>query len=99
MAVWTQNNAGPALKLIEANYRIYTLVNFVIVGLDNGLLPGQHQAITWTDSDLSSFEMHKNKLDLNLNQNRELFIEEYAFENDICKRQPLCVSLNVLINP
>ena len=90
-------NAGPALELIEAKYRIYASVNFVIIGLDNnGLLPGQHQAITWTNSDLSSFEMHKNKLDLNLNQNRELFIEEYAFENDICKWQPLCVSLNVL---
>ena len=32
------------------------LVNYVIVGLGNGLAPGRCQAITWTNDDVLSIE-------------------------------------------
>ena len=32
-------------ELIEAEWRIYAPVNYTIIGSDNGLSPGWHQAI------------------------------------------------------
>ena len=33
---------------MEAEWRIYASVNYTIMGSDNGLSPGRHQAIIWT---------------------------------------------------
>ena len=38
------------LKLIEVDWCIYASVKHSILGSDNGLLPGRHQAIIWTNS-------------------------------------------------
>ena len=35
---------------IEAEWRIYASVNETVIGLDNGLSPGRHQAIIWTNA-------------------------------------------------
>ena len=40
-------------KLIEAELRIYASVKWfkkIVIGSDNGLLPGRHQAIIWTNA-------------------------------------------------
>ena len=37
-------------QLIEAEWRIYVSVNYAIIGSDNGLSPGQRQAIIWTNA-------------------------------------------------
>ena len=36
--------------LIEAEWRIYALVNYAIIGSDNGLSPVWHQTIVWTSA-------------------------------------------------
>ena len=36
--------------LIEAEWRIYASLNWVIIGSDNGLLPVRCQAIIWTNA-------------------------------------------------
>ena len=36
--------------LIEAEWRIYASLNWVIIGSDNGLSPVRHQAIIWTNA-------------------------------------------------
>ena len=37
------------LQLIEAEWRIYASLNWVIIGSDNGLSPVRRQAIIWTN--------------------------------------------------
>ena len=37
-------------QLIEAEWRIYTSVNYTIIGSDNGLSPAWRQAINWTNA-------------------------------------------------
>ena len=37
--------------LIDAWWRIYVSVNWVIMGSDTGFSPDRHQAITWTNAD------------------------------------------------
>ena len=39
---------------IEAEWRIYVSVNYIIIGSDNGLSPGQCQAIIWTNAGILS---------------------------------------------
>ena len=55
---------------------IYTSVNRISVGSDNGLSPVRRQAIVnWT---------LRNKLQWNFDKNTKLFIQENAFENIVC---------------
>ena len=35
---------------MEVDRRIYALVHYTIVAWDNGLLPGRHRAIIWTNT-------------------------------------------------
>ena len=43
------------IHLIEAEWRIYALVNQAIIGWDNGLSPARRQPIIWTNARLLSF--------------------------------------------
>ena len=45
------DNALTHLPLVP---NIYASMNWISIGSDNGLLPVQHQAITWTNADLLS---------------------------------------------
>ena len=38
------------IQLIEAEWRIYASLNWVIIGSDNGLSPVRRQAIIWTNA-------------------------------------------------
>ena len=69
-----------------------------IVGSDNGLLPGRRQAIIWTNAGLFVNSNLRNKLQWNIKQNSDIFIQENAFENVVCEMaailsQPQCVKV------
>ena len=57
-----------------------------IIGSDNGLSPGRRQAITLLNQ---CWNVHnwtlRNKLQWNINQNQDIFIQENMFENVVCK--------------
>ena len=62
------------------------------VGSDNGLLPGRHQAIIWTNAGTLLIGL----LGSNFSENPYIFIQENAFENGIWKMtsiltRPQCV--------
>ena len=76
----------PQLKTtshIQAQWCIYVLLNWVIVGLGNGLLSVWHQANTWTNADLLSVRHLGTKLD-GIPWYKE-FNSRKAFESVICK--------------
>ena len=56
-----------------------------IIGSDNGLLPGQHQAIIWTNAGILCNWTLRNKFQWNLHPNSYIFIHENAFENAVCE--------------
>ena len=72
------------------------IINPIIIGSDNGLLPGRRQAIIWTNAGILLI----GPLEMNLN---EISIEIHIFS---CKKmhlkmssgkwQPFCLSLNQL---
>ena len=71
-------------------------VNYTIIGLDDGLLPGQCQAIIWTNGWILLIEPLETKFS-------EIFIKihQFSFKNmhlklSYVKWQPFCFSLNEL---
>ena len=73
---WSNNSLG-----LSDTYIYFG--KLIILGSDNGLLPGRHQAITWTNAGI-----HGNKLQWNFNWNSYIFIQENAFENVVCEMAP-----------
>ena len=63
------------------------------IGSDNGLSPGQRQAIIWT---IAGILLIGNKLQWDFNRNSNIFIQENAFENVVCEMASICLGLNVL---
>ena len=47
---WVGSYAVSVMSLITSSPPIYALVNWVSIGSDNGLSPGWHQAIIWTNA-------------------------------------------------
>ena len=83
-------------QLIEAEWRIYASLNWVILGSDNGLSPVRRQAIIWTNSGILLI-WH---LGTNFN---EMLIEIQTFpfkkirlKMSSGKCRPFCLGLNVL---
>ena len=66
-------------------------MDWVSVGSDNGLLSGQHQAITSINADLLSIGSLEQTL-MKLNQNTKFFIKE----NNSATWQPFCSGFIVL---
>ena len=71
----------------------------IIIGSDNGLSPGRHQAIIWSNADYYYLTL-RYTLQWNFNQNWYIFIQENAFENIVWKMsailsQPQCVTCMV----
>ena len=54
--------------------------NLTSIVSDNGLLPGRHQAIIWTNAGI----LFSGPLGTNFSE-IQIFIQENAFHNDICK--------------
>ena len=66
-------------------YRVYALVNWVIIASGNGLSPFRHQAITWTNADsLSIGPLGTNSSEIRI-KIPKLFIHENAFEIVVCE--------------
>ena len=57
-----------SVLLNEAWWWIYALVNWVIIGWDNGLSPGHHQPIIWTHDNILSIRP------------KEIYLNEISFE-------------------
>ena len=49
----------------------------IMIGSDNGLAPGRHQPIIWTNAGM----LLRNKLHWNFNRNSNIFIQENALED------------------
>ena len=64
--------------------------NLIIIGSDNGLLLGWHQAIIWTDARILFFWTPRNKHQWNFNQNAYNLIQENPFKMSSGKWQPFC---------
>ena len=72
------------------------VVKLTIISSDNGLSPGRHQAIIWTNAGIlliGPFILHWND-----NQDSYIFIQENAFENIVWKMaailsRPQCVNV------
>ena len=59
--------------------------DLTITGSDNGLLPGQRQAIIRTNAVILLIKPLGTKLQLNFYRNSNIFIQENAFENIACE--------------
>ena len=90
------NCSAVSIYFIEAEWRIYALVNLAIIGSDNGLSPGRCQAITWTNDGILLIGP------LGTNFNEILMeIHKFLFKNMHLKMssgkwRPFCLSLNVI---
>ena len=75
--------------------------DLTIISSDNGLSPGRHQAIIWTNAGILLISILRNKLQWNPNRNSYIFNQENAIEyviwkmSDILSR-PQCVKLDCL---
>ena len=95
---WQQVNIDSRNGLIEAQWRIYASLNWVIIGSDNGLSPVRRQAIIWTNAGILLI----GPLGTNFS---EILIGIHTFS---CKKMfpkiwsakwcPCCLSLNEFIN-
>ena len=69
--------------------------NLTIIGWDNGLSPGRHQAIIWTNAGVFLIGPWESNFSEHFDRNSYIFIQETAFENVVCKMavilpQPQC---------
>ena len=106
MATWTDIAVGRTHAIISAlthwgrvtHIRVSKLS---IIGSDNGLSPGRHQAIIWISAEIvfvrSTFQW-------NPQQNSPIFIQENAVENVVCEiavifSRPQCPKLRTKLLP
>ena len=73
-----------------------------IIGPDNGLSPGRHQAIIWTNAGILLIGPLGTNFSVKFNLNSKIFIQENALENVVCEMasilsRPQCVKINVNI--
>ena len=69
-----------------------------IIGSDNGLSPGRHQAIVWTNAGILLIGHLGTNFSEILIENSNIFIQENAFENGIWKMQPYCLGEPQCVN-
>ena len=91
------NENKPALWLTYRRPVTHKSVSkLTIIGSDNGLSPGRHQAIIGTSAAMWLVRTLKNKLRWSLNRNSCIFMQGNAFENVVCEMttilyRPQCV--------
>ena len=91
-----------SLRLSEAFIYIY-IANLTIIGSDNGMSSGQHQAIIWTNAGILLIEPLGTNFSEILVKNSYIFIQENAFEKVLCIMAailswPLYLQWELLIN-
>ena len=67
-----------------------------IIGSDNGLSPGRHQAIIWTNAGLLSIGPLRTYFSENLIKIQQLSLEKMHVKMASAKWRPSCLGLNVL---
>ena len=88
--IWPTPMGGfNSLRLPDACMHQYLLT---LIDSDNGLWPGQHQAIIWTNAGILLIGLEK-KLQWNLNQNSNILIQENSKVSSAKWSQPQCVKL------
>ena len=70
--------------------------NQTTIDSGNGLLPGLHKAINWTNAGILLIGPFSYKLKRHFNHSSYIFIQENAFENIICK---IVAILSQCVNP
>ena len=96
---WLQNGKHFVQALTHWGQGMHICVSkLTIIGSDNGLLLGQCQAFIWTNIVKIVNWTLGNKLQGNLNQNLNIFIQKNAFENVVWKMAailsgPQCVNV------
>ena len=98
--IWVNIGSGNGLlpdctKPLTLGGQMTRVSNITIIGSDNGLLPGGHQAIIWTN-DWILLIWPLGILSCNFNWNSYIFIPENAFENVVWKMAAIFLSLNAL---
>ena len=66
-----------------------------IISTGNGLLPGLHQAIFWTNAEKNVNCTLNNKFKVNFNQNFSIVIQENAFESLTCEMVVIFVLVSI----
>ena len=75
---------------------ITSLVNYTIIGSDNGLSPLRRQPIIWNNDGLLSIRSRGTYSNEILFEFQEKSIQEYAYENAVCKNwRASCLGLSV----
>ena len=62
--------------VVVVEWHIYASLEHTIIGSDNGLSRGRHQAIIWTNASILLIGSFGNKLQWNHNRNWYIFIQE-----------------------
>ena len=91
------NGYNNSLRPNDAYMRRQTVVT--IIGSDNGLAPGWHQAIIWINTGILLIGPLGTYRQWNFNQNSNIFIEENMFQDVNCKMLFICLGLIVLTYP
>ena len=72
--------------------------NLTIIGSDNGLSPGRHQASIWTNAALLSIGTLRTYFSEILIKIQQFLLKKMHFKMSSAKRRPFCLGLNVLIS-
>ena len=65
------------------------------IGLGNGLSPVQHQAIAWTNDEISTIESLTTKTQQNSDQNTVIFMQKMYSKMSSARWLPFCPGLNL----
>ena len=86
------------VKLIEAEWCIYASINQAIIGSDNGLLPGRHHTIIWTNARILLIVPQGTNFSEILIEILTLSLKKMHLKVSSAKWRPFCLGLSVL-NP
>ena len=86
-------------QLIEAEWRIYASLNWVIIGSDNGLSPGRRHAIIWTNAGILLIGPLGTNYSENLIAILTFSFTKMQLKESSAKWQPFFLGLSVLCMP
>ena len=91
---WMQKRLNSSAETVNILSQLVSVL--VTIGTDNGLLPVQHQAITWTNADLQSVRPWRTYFNKILFETREFSFKEMHLKLSSAKRKPFYLRLNIL---
>ena len=76
---------------------VYNICKLNIIGSDNGMSPGQHQAIIWTNGGILSIEPLVTNFNETLIKIHTFSLKKMHLKMPSMKWQPFCLVLNVIM--